>query len=96
MLCSWLWLSRLAAAKEFAFMEALGAAGFPVPRAVDHNRHAVLMSLVDAIPLVQVAPPAVFTQKGKHIKCTAGTCCLSGHAWHAPPPASTRSRFIYD
>ncbi len=51
---SWLWLSRLAAAKEFAFMEALGAAGFPVPRAIEHNRHAVLMSLVDAVPLVQV------------------------------------------
>lgn len=53
--CSWLWLSRLAAAKEFAFMEALGVAGFPVPRAIEHNRHAVLMSLVDAVPLVQVS-----------------------------------------
>lgn len=35
-------------------MEALGSAGFPVPRAIDHNRHAVLMSLVNAVPLVQV------------------------------------------
>ncbi|EIE18013.1 RIO1-domain-containing protein [Coccomyxa subellipsoidea C-169] len=62
---SWLWLSRLAAAKEFAFMEALGAAGFPVPRAIEHNRHAVLMSLVDAVPLVQVKladPGAVYLQ----------------------------------
>jgi len=35
-------------------MKALGDHGFPVPRAVDHNRHAVLMSMLDAAPLVQV------------------------------------------
>ena len=52
--CSWLYLSRLAAAKEFAFMKALHETGFPVPRPLDHNRHAVLMSLVDATPLYQV------------------------------------------
>ena len=40
-------------------MAALGAHGFPVPRAVEHNRHAVLMSLVDATLLVQVRPPSV-------------------------------------
>mmetsp|Transcript_20615 Transcript_20615/g.62074 ORF Transcript_20615/g.62074 Transcript_20615/m.62074 type:complete len:530 (-) Transcript_20615:274-1863(-) len=51
---SWLYLSRLAALKEFAFMAALEQRGMPVPRAVDHNRHAVLMSLVDAYPLTQV------------------------------------------
>ncbi len=51
---SWLYLSRLAALKEFAFMGALGKAGFPVPAALEHNRHAVLMSLVPAVPLVQV------------------------------------------
>lgn len=51
---SWLYLSRLAALKEYAFMKALGDHGFPVPRAVDHNRHAVLMAMVDAAPLVQL------------------------------------------
>ncbi|KAI8468269.1 MAG: RIO1 family-domain-containing protein [Monoraphidium minutum] len=51
---SWLYLSRLAALKEHAFMKALGDHGFPVPRAVDHNRHAVLMSMLDAQPLVQL------------------------------------------
>lgn len=51
---SWLYLSRLAAAKEFAFMEALHQNGFPVPRPLEHNRHAVLMSLIDATPLYQV------------------------------------------
>jgi RIO kinase 2 len=35
---SWLYLSRLAALKEFAFMKALGDHGFPVPEAIDNNR----------------------------------------------------------
>ncbi|GLT68095.1 hypothetical protein SLA2020_403550 [Shorea laevis] len=51
---SWLYLSRLAALKEFAFMKALEEHGFPVPRAVDCNRHCVVMSLVQGYPLVQV------------------------------------------
>lgn len=51
---SWLYLSRLAALKEYAFMKALGEAGLPVPEAIDCNRHAVLMSMLDACPLVQV------------------------------------------
>lgn len=40
-------------------MAALGEHGFPVPRAIDSNRHAVLMSLVDAFPLVQVVAHAL-------------------------------------
>ncbi|XP_024357077.1 serine/threonine-protein kinase rio2 isoform X2 [Physcomitrium patens] len=51
---SWLYLSRLAALKEYAFMKALGEHGFPVPRAVDWNRHCVLMTLVKGYPMVQV------------------------------------------
>ncbi|KAJ4825867.1 hypothetical protein Tsubulata_024316 [Turnera subulata] len=51
---NWLYLSRLAALKEFAFMKALGEHGFPVPKAVDCNRHCVVMSLVQGHPLVQV------------------------------------------
>lgn len=47
-------LYRLAALKEFAFMRALGDHGFPVPQAIDCNRHAVLMTLLDACPMVQV------------------------------------------
>ncbi|KAF8073207.1 rio2 [Scenedesmus sp. PABB004] len=61
---SWLYLSRLAALKEYAFMKALGDHGFPVPVAIDNNRHAVLMELVDGQPLVQVRelahPAAVY------------------------------------
>lgn len=43
---SWMYLSRLGATKEWAFLQALHARGFPVPRPVDHNRHCVVMSLV--------------------------------------------------
>ena len=89
--CSWLWLSRLAAAKEYAFMEALGSAGFPVPRAIDHNRHAVLMSLVNAVPLVQVRAHGCLSclrsPMCKHISCR----CADRAACHASglPCAST-------
>lgn len=51
---NWLYLSRLAALKEYAFMKALGEHGFSVPDAVDCNRHCVIMSLVQGYPLVQV------------------------------------------
>uniref|UniRef100_A0A2N9ILJ9 Serine/threonine-protein kinase RIO2 n=1 Tax=Fagus sylvatica TaxID=28930 RepID=A0A2N9ILJ9_FAGSY len=51
---SWLYLSRLAAIKEFAFMKALEEHNFPVPNAVDCNRHCVIMSLIQGYPLVQV------------------------------------------
>jgi RIO kinase 2 len=80
---NWLYLSRLAALKEFAFMkvslslsstvfassyildlncsrllvtcaflvQALETHGFPVPQAIEHNRHCVIMSLVQGYPL---------------------------------------------
>jgi len=48
---SWLYLSRLSAVKEFAYMKALHDRGFPVPRPVDFNRHAVVMQLLDGHPL---------------------------------------------
>lgn len=51
---SWLYLSRLAAVKEYAYMKALHDNGYPVPRPVDFNRHAVVMELVDGHPLCQV------------------------------------------
>ncbi|KAL0652238.1 hypothetical protein Bca4012_094929 [Brassica carinata] len=51
---SWLYLSRLAALKEFAFMKALEEHDFPVPKAIDCNRHCVIMSLVQGYPMVQV------------------------------------------
>ena len=50
---SWLYLSRIAATKEFAFMKALYDNDYPVPRPVDFNRHCIIMELMDAYPLYQ-------------------------------------------
>lgn len=52
---SWMYLSRLAAIKEYAFMKALEGEGFPVPEPISQSRHTVLMSLVDSFPLRQIA-----------------------------------------
>uniref|UniRef100_A0A803LX78 Serine/threonine-protein kinase RIO2 n=1 Tax=Chenopodium quinoa TaxID=63459 RepID=A0A803LX78_CHEQI len=53
--CSnWLYLSRLAALKEFSFMKALEDHDFPVPKALDCNRHCVIMSLVQGYPLFKL------------------------------------------
>ena len=43
---SWLYLSRLAALKEFAYMKVLFENGFPVPTPFDVNRHVVVMELL--------------------------------------------------
>ncbi|EMS14549.1 serine/threonine protein kinase RIO2, putative [Entamoeba histolytica HM-3:IMSS] len=63
---NWLYLSRLSAQKEFAFMKALYAKGFPTPIPVDCNRHCVLMSRVKGTLLANVReieePIAVFHQ----------------------------------
>lgn len=52
---SWMYLSRLAAMKEYAFMQALQQEGFPVPEPIAQSRHTIVMSLVDAFPLRQIA-----------------------------------------
>ncbi|KAI9928295.1 hypothetical protein ASPWEDRAFT_26625 [Aspergillus wentii DTO 134E9] len=52
---SWMYMSRLAAMKEYAFMKALGENGFPVPEPIAQNRHTIVMSLIDAFPLRQIS-----------------------------------------
>ncbi|KAL1951645.1 hypothetical protein VTO73DRAFT_794 [Trametes versicolor] len=52
---SWMYMSRLAAEKEYAFMKVLYQHDFPVPRPVDQARHCILMGFIDAYPLRQVA-----------------------------------------
>ncbi|KAF7310963.1 Tudor domain-containing protein [Mycena chlorophos] len=52
---SWMYMSRLAAQKEWAFMKVLHEHGFPVPRPVDQARHCILMELIDAYPLRQIS-----------------------------------------
>ncbi|KAI8084347.1 RIO1 family-domain-containing protein [Gilbertella persicaria] len=51
---SWMYMSRLAAMKEYAFMKVLYENGFPVPEPIDHSRHCVVMGLIDAFPLRQI------------------------------------------
>ncbi|KAM4879756.1 serine/threonine-protein kinase RIO2 [Sylvia borin] len=63
---SWLYLSRIAAMKEFAYMKVLHDREFPVPKPIDYNRHAVVMELVDGYPLCQVRqmedPASVYSE----------------------------------
>jgi len=63
---SWLYLSRLAAEREFSFLKALYDRGFPVPEPIAFNRHAIVMALVDGHPMCQVRdvinPAKVYTE----------------------------------
>lgn len=53
---SWMYLSRLSAMKEFAFMQALKEEGFPVPEPIAQSRHTVLMTFIDdSYPLRQIS-----------------------------------------
>ncbi|TFY83594.1 hypothetical protein EWM64_g426 [Hericium alpestre] len=51
---SWMYMSRLAAQKEWAFMKVLHEHGFPVPRPIDQARHCIVMEFIDAYPLRQI------------------------------------------
>jgi RIO kinase 2 len=55
---SWMYMSRLAAQKEWAFMKVLHEHDFPVPRPIDQARHCILMEFIDAYPLRQVSDVA--------------------------------------
>ena len=48
---SWLYLSRISATREFAYMKALYDRGFPIPKPIDFNRHCVIMELVNGYTL---------------------------------------------
>lgn len=51
---SWLYLSRISATREFAYMKALYERGFPVPKPIDFSRHCIIMELVNGYPMTQV------------------------------------------
>ena len=61
-----MYMSRLAAMKEFAFMKALRENGFPVPEPIAQNRHTIVMSLIEAFPLRQISdipePAALYSE----------------------------------
>lgn len=44
---SWIYLSRLAAQREFEFLRYMYHKGMPVPKPIDSNRHVVVMELID-------------------------------------------------
>jgi len=51
---SWIYLSRISATKEFAYMKALKNRGFPIPNPIDFNRHCIIMELVDGYTLQNI------------------------------------------
>jgi RIO kinase 2 len=52
---SWMYMSRLAALKEYTFMTALRDNGFPVPVPIAQSRHTIVMSLINAFPMRQIS-----------------------------------------
>uniref|UniRef100_A0A3B0N6N9 Serine/threonine-protein kinase RIO2 n=1 Tax=Theileria annulata TaxID=5874 RepID=A0A3B0N6N9_THEAN len=51
---SWMYLSQLAAKKEYSYLSNLYEESFPVPEPIDFNRHVIAMRFIDGIPLSQV------------------------------------------
>lgn len=51
---SWLYMSRLAAYREYSYMQTLHSHGLPVPRPLDWSRHCVVMDLVNGSNLSKV------------------------------------------
>ncbi|ERF71575.1 hypothetical protein EPUS_00564 [Endocarpon pusillum Z07020] len=79
---SWMYMSRLAAVKEFTFMKALAGQGLPVPEAVAQNRHTIVMGLVDAFPLRQISevpdPARLYAELMEMILRLAGLGLIHG------------------
>ena len=51
---SWMYLARLAAAKEYHYAKLLYSMKFPVPRPIDLNRHCIVMDHVEGVTLYQL------------------------------------------
>ena len=51
---SWMYMSRLAALKEYTFMRVLRDSGIRVPEPFACSRHTIVMELIDAFPLRQI------------------------------------------
>ena len=51
---SWLYLSRVAAYREYCFLQEMTQVGIQVPKPIDTNRHCVVMELIPAFPLNHV------------------------------------------
>ena len=64
---NWLFLSRVSAVKEYAFMKALYDVDYPTPVPIGHNRHVVVMSLVRGMPLYQIHAQRVTAEQSESI-----------------------------
>lgn len=51
---NWMYLSRLAAAKEYQFMQILYDNEFNVPQPFDYSRHCVMMEWIKGLPMKQL------------------------------------------
>ena len=51
---SWIYLSRVAAYREYCFLQEMTQVGIQVPKPIDTNRHCVVMQLIPAFPLNHV------------------------------------------
>lgn len=50
---SWMYLSKLAAEKEWAFLKALHSQNLPTPTPVDYSRHCIVMEYIPGLMLEQ-------------------------------------------
>ena len=76
---SWMYMSRLAAVKEHAFMAALHEAGLSVPKPLGQHRHQIVMALIDGFPLRQidnVPDPASLYAELMELLCKLGSMGL--------------------
>lgn len=92
---NWLYMSRLSALKEFAFMSALHSKGFSVPTPIDVNRHVVVMSLAHGYQLNSIQmlrhPSSVFNS------LMVRAVCPLASSWLVPthqPPVLPHHRFM--
>ncbi|GMM37769.1 protein kinase [Saccharomycopsis crataegensis] len=51
---SWMFLSKVAAGKEFQFLTTLYDNGFNVPKTYDYSRHCILMQWVEGYPMTKL------------------------------------------
>ncbi len=62
---SWLYMSRLAAYREYSYMKILSEHGLPIPKPLDWSRHGVLMERVDGVNLAAIgeldSPAAMYS-----------------------------------
>lgn len=51
---NWMYISRLAALKEYAYMHILHKRNFPIPKPIAINRHIIVMEYIDGVQLNHV------------------------------------------